>query len=85
VQLAKQGKGIYKGWTTDPSKVHAGDHAFIGDDHQGVIYDRDTGETIEGNTSSGSGGSQWNGGQVAKRNRGWGYWTSGFGLVRFPD
>jgi hypothetical protein len=85
VSLAKQGKGIYKGWTSDPSKVHAGDHAFLGSDHTGVIYDRDTGETVEGNTSPGSEGSQYNGGCVAKRKRGWGAWTAGFGLVRFPD
>jgi hypothetical protein len=82
-QMAKQGQGIYRGYTTDPSKVHAGDHAFISDDHTGVIYDRDTGQTVEGNTSA-SGGSQWNGGQVAKKTRGWGYWT-GFGLVRYPE
>ena len=81
-QLAKQGSGIYKGYTTDPGKVHAGDHAFISDDHTGVIYDRDSGTTVEGNTSNS--GSQWNGGSVVKKNRGWGYWT-GFGLVRFPD
>jgi hypothetical protein len=87
VQLAKQGKGIYRGWTMDPSKVHAGDHAFIGSDHTGVIYDRNTGQTVEGNTSAASGGSssQWNGGQVAKKKRGWGYWTAGFGLVRYDD
>jgi hypothetical protein len=82
--LAKQGKGIYKGYTTDHTKVHAGDHAFIGDDHTGVIYDRDSMTTIEGNTSPGSEGSQYNGGCVAKRQRGAGYWT-GYGLVRFPD
>lgn len=81
--LAKKGQGIYRGYTTDPSRIHAGDHAFISDDHTGVIYDRDSGTTVEGNTSA-SGGSQWNGGQVAKKSRGWGYWT-GFGLVRYPD
>jgi hypothetical protein len=81
--LAKRGEGIYRGYTTDPAKLHAGDHAFISDDHTGVIYDRESGVTVEGNTSS-SGGSQWNGGQVAKRDRGFGYW-SGFGLVRYPD
>jgi hypothetical protein len=85
VQLAKQGKGIYRGWTTDPSKVHAGDHAFIGSDHTGVIYDRNTGQTVEGNTSSASGGSQYNGGGVFKRSRGFGYWSAGFGLVRYDD
>lgn len=83
-ELAKKGQGIYKGYTTDRSKLHAGDHAFIGSDHTGVIYDRDTMETIEGNTSPGSEGSQYNGGTVAKRSRGSSYWT-GYGLVRFPD
>lgn len=80
VQLAKQGKGIYKGWTNDPSKVHAGDHAFIGSDHTGVIYDAETGQTVEGNTSNS--GSQWNGGSVVKKSRGWSYWSAGFGIVR---
>jgi hypothetical protein len=84
-ELAKQGQGIYRGWTTDPARVHAGDHAFRGSDHTGVIYDRQTGVTIEGNTSPGSEGSQYNGGCVAKRDRGFGYWTAGFGLVRYPD
>ena len=83
--LAKSGQGIYRGYTTDPSKIHAGDHAFIGSDHTGVIYDRESGVTIEGNTSPGSEGSQYNGGCVAKRDRGWGYWTAGFGLVRYDD
>jgi hypothetical protein len=82
--LAKQGKGIYRGYTTDPSKVRAGDHAFIGSSHTGVIYDASSLTTIEGNTSPGSGGSQYNGGCVAKRQRGRSYW-SGYGLVRFPD
>jgi hypothetical protein len=83
-ELARKGQGIYKGYTTDPAKVHAGDHAFIASDHTGVIYDRASMVTIEGNTSPGSEGSQYNGGTVAKRDRGGGYWT-GYGLVRFPD
>jgi hypothetical protein len=81
VSLAKQGKGIYKGWTNDPSKVRAGDHAFIGSQHTGVIYDASNCTTVEGNTSP-TGGSQWDGGVVAKKTRGWGYWSAGFGLVR---
>lgn len=85
VQLAKSGQGIYRGWTNDPSKVHAGDHAFIGSDHTGVIYDREKGTTVEGNTSSSGGGSQWNGGQVAKKTRGWSYWSAGFGIVDFDE
>jgi hypothetical protein len=78
--LAKRGEGIYRGYTTDRSRVQVGDHAFISDDHTGVISASDL-ETIEGNTSS-SGGSQWNGGEVARKDRGSGYWT-GYGLVRF--
>jgi hypothetical protein len=77
-ELAKRGEGIYRGFTTDPSKVRVGDHAFIGSDHTGVIYATD-GTTVEGNTSNS--GSQFNGGQVVKKNRGWAYWT-GFGLIR---
>lgn len=84
-ELAKSGQGIYRGWTSDVSKCRPGDHAFIGSDHTGVIYDVGAGTTIEGNTSPGSEGSQYNGGCVAKRNRGWGAFTAGFGLVRFPD
>lgn len=81
--LAKRGEGIYRGYTTDPARVQVGDHTFIGGDHTGVISDAGALETIEGNTSS-TGGSQWNGGQVARKQRGPGYWT-GFGLVRFDD
>jgi hypothetical protein len=81
-ELARRGEGIYRGYTTDPARLHAGDHAFISDDHTGVIYDRETGVTVEGNTSGS--GSQWNGGSVVKKDRGFGYWT-GFGLVRYPD
>jgi hypothetical protein len=84
-ELAKKGQGIYRGYTTDPSKLHAGDHAFIGSDHTGVIYDAASLTTVEGNTSgSTSSGSQWNGDLVAKKQRPSGYWT-GYGLVRFPD
>lgn len=87
ISLAKQGRGIYKGYTTDSSKVHAGDHAFIGCGtcHTGVIYNRETLQTVEGNTApQGGGGSQYNGGGVYKRNRPRSDFI-GFGLVRFPD
>jgi hypothetical protein len=83
-ELAKKGQGIYRGYTTDPSKLHAGDHAFKGSDHTGVVYDVASMTFVEGNTSgSTSSGSQWNGDLVAKKQRS-GYWT-GYGLVRFPD
>jgi hypothetical protein len=85
-EMAKKGMGIYRGFTTDPSKVRAGDHAFISDKHTGVIYEADdkTPTTIEGNTSPTSGGSQYDGGVVAKKTRPAGYWT-GYGLVRADD
>jgi hypothetical protein len=88
--LAKRGEGIYRGWTSDPSRVRPGDHMFIGCDHTGVAYgtlqNDGTILGVEGNTSgTTSGGSQWNGDLVAKKARSAGYWNNGFGLVDFPD
>lgn len=88
-QLAKKGQGIYKGYTTDPSKVRIGDHMFIGDSHTGVargtLQADGTILGVEGNTSgSTSSGSQWNGDVVAKKRRHHSYWT-GYGLVRTSD
>jgi hypothetical protein len=88
-QLAKQGQGIYRGYTTDPSRVQPGDHMFISDDHTGVAYGTYQSDGtilgVEGNTSgTASSGSQWNGDVVAKKTRAASYWT-GYGLVRFPD
>lgn len=87
VQLAKKGQGIYKGWTSDPSKVKPGDHMFIGSDHTGVargtLQADGTILGVEGNTSgTSSSGSQWNGDVVAKKSRPASYWTAGFGLIR---
>jgi hypothetical protein len=87
VQLAKQGKGIYKGWTSDPSRVRPGDHMFIGSDHTGVargtLKADGTIEGVEGNTSgTTSSGSQWNGDVVARKSRSASYWSAGFGLIR---
>ena len=88
-ELAKKGQGIYKAYTTDPSKVKPGDHMFINDDHTGVAYGtlQSNGNIlgVEGNTSgASSGGSQWNGDVVAKKTRHHSYWT-GYGLVRTND
>lgn len=87
VQLAKKGQGIYKGWTSDPSKVRKGDHMFIGSDHTGVargsLQADGTILGVEGNTSgTSSSGSQWNGDVVAKKSRPASYWSAGFGLIR---
>jgi hypothetical protein len=86
-ELAKKGQGIYKGWTSDASKVRIGDHMFIGSDHTGVA--RGTLQAngsilgVEGNTSGAtSDGSQWNGDLVAKKSRPASYWSAGFGLIR---
>lgn len=90
VQLAKNGQGIFKGWTSDPSKVRPGDHMFRGSDHTGVARGtlQANGQLlgVEGNTSgSTSSGDQWNGDLVAKKTRDASYWTAGFGLVRADD
>lgn len=70
VNLARKGQGIYRGYTTDPSRVRPGDHAicFSTSTHVEVVVDGPY-DTIGGNTSSGSDGSQANGGGVFKRNR----------------
>lgn len=88
-ELAREGRGIYKGFTTDPSKVRPGDHCFNYGNHTGVARTHMTPDgyivTVEGNTSgSTSSGSQWNGDVVAKKSRHHSYWT-GFGLVRTND
>jgi hypothetical protein len=85
-QLAKNGQGIYKGYTTDPSKVQKGDHMFKNGDHTGVargtLQSDGTILGVEGNTSgSSSSGDQWNGDVVAKKTRPASYWT-GYGLIR---
>jgi hypothetical protein len=70
--LARQGRGIYRGATTDPSRVRAGDHAVISCESchiEMVTSDTDAYACIGGNTSPGSGGSQFNGGGVFVRNR----------------
>jgi hypothetical protein len=83
-QLAKQGSGIYKGYTTDGRKAKRGDHAFLSDNHTGVVVeDGDGWHCIEGNTSPGSEGSQYNGGCVAEKQRGSD--ITGWGLVEFDD
>jgi hypothetical protein len=85
VDMAKKGQGAFKGWTTDPSKVHTGDMAIIGCSscHIGLVVDPPYG-TIEGNTSPGSEGSQYNGGCVARKTRSRSE-IVGWALVRFPD
>jgi hypothetical protein len=71
--MAQNGQGIYRGWTTDPSKVMRGDFAVVGctSCHIGMVADSENPwHLIEGNTSPGSEGSQYNGGCVAEKTRG---------------
>lgn len=83
MDMAKKGQGIYRGWTTDPAKVHTGDHAVISCStcHIGVVTSPPYGCT-EGNTSA-SNGSNFNGGEVAKHDRQGN--IVGWCLVRFDD
>lgn len=83
---AKQGKGPFKGWTTDGSKAKKGDLVvlFGRGQHVGTVrsIDSNYAYTWEGNTSSGSGGSQSNGGGSYKRSRSRSSETYGYALVK---
>jgi hypothetical protein len=86
IELAKQHSGIYRGWTTDPDDVLRGDLAVISCStcHIGMVVDSDDAyHTIEGNTSPGSEGSQYDGGCVAERHREGA--VVGWCLVDYPD
>jgi hypothetical protein len=85
MDMAKKGQGMFRGWTTDPSKVHTADMVVIGCStcHVGLVVDPPYG-TIEGNTSPGSEGSQYNGGCVARKTRSRSE-IVGWALTRFPD
>ena len=72
MSMAQAGQGMFRGWTTDPANVLAGDMAIIGCStcHVGLVADSaDACHTIEGNTSPGVEGSQYNGGCVAEKHR----------------
>lgn len=72
MDLAKRGEGMYRGWTTNPANVLRGDLAVISCStcHIGMVVDSDDPyHTIEGNTSPGDEGSQYDGGCVAERHR----------------
>lgn len=72
VSLAQQGQGMFRGWTTDPANVLQGDMAVVSCTtcHIGLVADSDDAcHLIEGNTSPGSEGSQFNGGCVAEKRR----------------
>jgi hypothetical protein len=84
---AKAGQKCYRGWTTDRSKVMNGDLAVIGG--YGVHVETVRGFngsntlTYGGNTSSGSSGSQSNGGGAYARERSPSE-VRGYALVNYP-
>jgi hypothetical protein len=70
VDMARQGTGMMRGYTTDPSAVLRGDFAIVGctSCHVGVVIDTDNPcHLIEGN---GDDGGSYNGGEVVERHRG---------------
>lgn len=83
---AKAGKGPFRGWTTDGAKAKKGDLVvlFGRGQHVGTIRSVDSSyaHTWEGNTSSGSSGSQSNGGGSFKRDRSRSSETYGYALVK---
>lgn len=77
IQLAKQGKGMFRAYTTDPSRVRMGDHVIIGCEtcHTELVKvppktRADVCKTVGGNTAPKPGsGDEYNGGTVAERDR----------------
>lgn len=89
IEMAKRGQGMYRGFTTDPKKARPGDHVAIGCSscHIELVAKQPTSsgcDTVGGNTSSGPGGSQFNGGGVFNRHRTRGE-IVGYLLVRFDN
>jgi hypothetical protein len=84
---AKKGQKCYRGWTTDRSKVTRGDLVVVGGYgvHVEMVrgFDGQNTLTYGGNTSSGSSGSQSNGGGAYKRSRSPGE-VRGYALVDYP-
>jgi hypothetical protein len=68
VNLARQGKGIFRGWTTDPRRVRPGDHCAVisTSTHTEVVVGPSAYDTIGGNTGP---SSISNGGMVARGSR----------------
>jgi hypothetical protein len=69
MDMAQKGQGMFRGWTTDPSKVLRGDFAVVGcpSCHIGLVVDSDNPcHLIEGN---GNDGGSYNGGEVVEKRR----------------
>jgi hypothetical protein len=85
---ARAHRAPFRGWTDNPQSAQHGDLAVIGGygDHVArvlVVNPDGSCETVEGNTSPGSSGSQFNGGCVATRHRSKAE-IRGFTLVDYP-
>jgi len=68
VNMARRGQGIFRGYTTDPSRVRRGDHCAVisTSTHTEVIVGPSAWDTVGGNTGP---SSISNGGMVAASNR----------------
>jgi hypothetical protein len=86
--FARQGQKCYRGWTGDRGRVQPGDLAVIGGYgvHVETVRGFDGSNTLTygGNTSSGSSGSQSNGGGAYARTRTSGE-VRGYALVDYPE
>jgi hypothetical protein len=85
---ARAAQKCYRGWTTDSSKVKIGDLVVVGGRGVHVEMVRGTATpssvpTYGGNTSSGTAGSQSNGGGAYARTR-YASEVHGYALVRYP-
>jgi hypothetical protein len=87
--FAKQARGGFRGWTTNPGSVQRGDLVLLFGRgvHVEFVISVDMAarvvRTVGGNTSSGSAGSQSNGGGVFQRVRSFSD-VHGFALVDYP-
>lgn len=85
-QYAQQKAKCYTGWTTSRSSVQPGDLVIMGNDqHVEMVrgFDGSSTLTYGGNTSSGTSGSQSNGGGAYARVR-YPSEVMGYALVRYP-
>jgi hypothetical protein len=85
-QYARSASKCYRGWTTDRSKVKPGDLVTMGGAaHVEMVrgFDGSTTLTYGGNTSSGTSGSQSNGGGAYARSR-YPSEVDGYALIRYP-
>jgi hypothetical protein len=85
VNMAQKHQGMFRGWTTDSSRARRGDFAVVSctSCHIGMVASDDPCHLLEGNTSPGVEGSQFNGGCVAEKHRPRSQ-IVGWALVEYP-